>query len=83
MKIAVFSASLLVAVSAHGAFAQTDMSCADFLKANAQMMSQMSPADRAVLTADPAAAAMDKKVREWCEKNPRSPVSEAMMKALN
>lgn len=64
------------------AFAQTDMSCGDYLKTDEQMKKQMSAADRAALTADPTAAAMDRKMLDYCTENPRAPVSEAMQKAM-
>ena len=68
------------------AMAQTDMSCADYLKSDAQMTASMSAADKATLTAqmaaDPSAAAMDKKMKAYCTANPKAPTSEAMMKAM-
>jgi len=75
--------SLLVAVvlvvSGAGAVsAQTDMSCADLLKANAQI----DAATKAEAAKDPDAAAMDKKVNDYCMKNPKAKASEAMEKAL-
>ncbi len=75
--------SLLVAValfvSGTGTVcAQTDMSCADLLKANAQI----DAATKAETAKDPDAAAMDKKVNDYCTKNPKAKASEAMEKAL-
>jgi hypothetical protein len=64
------------------AMAQTDMSCGDYLKADAQMMASMSAADKALLTADPTAAALDRKMKAYCTKNPKAPTSEAMQKAM-
>lgn len=64
------------------AFAQTDMSCADYLKADIQMQAQMTAADKAAMAKDPAAVALDKKVRDYCTKNPRAPAAEAMQKAM-
>jgi hypothetical protein len=62
------------------------MSCADYLKADAQMTASMSAADKATLTAqmnaDPSAAALDKKVKGYCAANPKASSSEAMMKAM-
>ena len=63
--------------------AQADMSCADYLKADAQMQGQMSAADKAALKADPTAAAMDDKMRAYCVANPRASAAEAMQKAMN
>lgn len=76
------SASALLALLPVAAMAQADMSCADYLKADAQMASQMSAADKATLAADPTAAALDNKVRAYCTKNPKAPASEAMQKAM-
>ena len=66
----------LAPLSAAPALAQTDMSCADYLKADAQMQAAMSPADKAALPKDPSAAALDRKAREYCTKNPKAPASE-------
>ncbi|MDB5644740.1 hypothetical protein [Methylobacterium sp.] len=63
-------------------FAQADMSCADYLKADAQMQAAMSPADKAAMQADPQAADLDNKVRAYCKANPKAPASEAMAKAM-
>ena len=76
------SAAALLALLPVAAMAQTDMSCADYLKADQQMGSQMSAADKAALAADPSAAALDKKVRDYCTKNPKTSASEAMQKAM-
>jgi hypothetical protein len=71
----------IFALTTAAAVAQTD-SCADFLKADAQMQAAMSPADKAALSSDPAAAALDRKLRDYCTKNPKAPLSEAMTKAI-
>jgi hypothetical protein len=60
------------------AHAQTDMSCADLLKANAQI----DAATKAEMAKDPTAAEMDKKINDYCAKNPKAKASEAMEKAL-
>lgn len=70
----------LYAASAH---AQADMSCADYIKADAQMQAQLSAADKAALTADPTAAALDRKMRAYCLANPKVSAAEAMEKAMN
>ncbi|MBB2963504.1 hypothetical protein [Methylobacterium sp. R2-1] len=62
--------------------AQADMSCADYLKADAQMQAAMSPADRAAMQSDPHAADLDNKVRAYCKANLKASVSEAMSKAI-
>ena len=56
--------------------AQADMSCADLLKAN----KQMDASARQTMDAD--SAAMDKKVDDYCLKNPSAKAAEAMEKAL-
>jgi hypothetical protein len=61
-----------------GAHAQSDMTCADLLKANAQI----DAATKAEMAKDASAAAMDKKINDYCAKNPTAKASEAMDKAL-
>lgn len=73
----------LALLSSAPALAQADMSCADYLKADAQMQAAMTPADKAALSKDPTAVALDRKVRDYCTKNPKAPASEAMEKAMN
>jgi hypothetical protein len=58
--------------------AQADMTCADLTKANAQI----DDATKAAMAKDPAAAAMDKKINDYCAKNPTAKASEAMEKAM-
>ena len=58
--------------------AQSDLSCADLLKANAQI----DAATKAEMAKDATAAAMDKKINDYCTKNPTAKASEAMEKAL-
>jgi hypothetical protein len=70
---AFFAVSVLSAAQA-----QSDMTCADLLKANAQIDS----ATKAELAKDAGAAAMDKKINDYCTKNPTAKASEAMEKAL-
>ena len=60
------------------AHAQTDMSCADLLKAN----TQIDAATKAEMAKDPTAAALDKKINDYCAKNPKAKASEAMEKAM-
>ncbi len=71
------AAIVIVLGGLSAAQAQSDMSCADLLKANAQI----DAATRAEMTKD-AAAAMDKKINDYCAKNPTAKASEAMEKAL-
>lgn len=67
------------------ASAQSDMSCADYLKAEAKMQADMNPADRAqmqvTMHANPQAAALDAKMKAYCRANPKASSSEAMMKS--
>ena len=58
------------------------MSCADYLKADAEAMAALSPSDKAMLQADPQAAAVDAKMRAYCKANPKASSSEAAMKAM-
>ncbi len=72
-------AAIVVSLGALGAAqAQSDMSCADLLKAHAQI----DEATKAEMAKDPAAAAMDKKINDYCTKNPTAKASEAMEKAM-
>jgi len=61
-----------------GAYAQADMFCADLTKANAQI----DAATKAEMAKDPTTAALDKKIDDYCAKNPTARVSEAMEKAM-
>ena len=63
---------------AGAASAQSDMSCADMLKAN----TQLDDATKAAMAKDPAAAELDKKMNDYCAKNPAAKVSEAMEKVM-
>jgi hypothetical protein len=65
-------------VTGFAAEAQSDLSCADLLKANAQI----DAATRAEMAKDASAAAMDKKIDDYCAKYPTAKASEAMEKAL-
>jgi hypothetical protein len=76
-KIA-WSAAFLVFGGLATANAQSDLSCADLIKANAQI----DAATKAEMAKDATAAAMDKKINDYCAKNPNAKASEAMEKAL-
>jgi hypothetical protein len=77
MKITL--AALAIVLGGLGAaHAQSDMSCADLLKANAQI----DAATKAEMNKDPSSAEMDKKINDYCTKNPTAKASEAMEKAL-
>jgi len=60
------------------AHAQSEMSCADLLKVNAQI----DDATKAEMAKDATAAALDKKINDYCTKNPTAKASEAMEKAM-
>ena len=78
MKKAIGVAALIVLSGLTAARAQSDMSCADLLKANLQI----DAATKAEMAKDASAAAMDKKINDYCAKNPAAKASEAMEKAL-
>ena len=78
MKVT-FAAIAILLGGLGAANAQSDMSCADLLKTNAQL----DAAAKAEMAKDPTAAAMDKKVNDYCTKNPTAKASEAMEKALS
>jgi len=59
------------------AFAQADMTCAQLLQSNKQIDEAMKGQPK-----DAESAAMDKKVNDYCAKNPNAKASEAMEKAL-
>jgi hypothetical protein len=74
-----FAAAVFFAFCGLGvADAQSDMSCADLLKSNAQL----DAATKAAMAKDADGAAMDKKINDYCAKNPTAKASEAMEKAL-
>ena len=77
MKTIVAAIVLLVA-SLGAAHAQSDMSCADLIKANAQI----DAATKAEMAKDATAAALDTKINAYCAKNPTAKASEAMEKAM-
>ncbi|WP_158815649.1 hypothetical protein [Methylocapsa sp. S129] len=78
MKKSIWAALFLVLGGLSAAHAQSDMSCADLLKVNAQL----DAATKAEMAKDATAAAMDKKINDYCVKNPTAKASEAMEKAL-
>jgi hypothetical protein len=69
---------IFAALGISAAQAQADMSCADLLKANAQLDEKT----KALAASDPTAAEMDRKVNDYCTKNPTAKASEAMEKAM-
>ncbi|HEY1943704.1 MAG TPA: hypothetical protein VGH40_16455 [Roseiarcus sp.] len=78
MKVT-FAAIAILLGGLGAASAQTDMSCAELLKTN----EQLDAAAKAEMAKDPTAAEMDKKVNDYCTKNPTAKASEAMEKALS
>ena len=77
-KMIIFAAGFVLA-NMGAAQAQSDMTCADLLKANAQL----DAATKDALAKDASAAAMDKKINDFCAKNPKEKASVAMEKALS
>jgi hypothetical protein len=77
MKTAAFAITIFLGAFS-AAQAQSDMSCAELLKANAQL----DAATKAEGNKDPAGAALDKKINDYCAKNPTAKASEAMEKAM-
>jgi len=66
------------------ALAQQNMSCGDYLKADKQMRGQMGGMSMSTGNAqlDAQAAAMDKKLNDYCVKNPTVGLDKAMMEAM-
>jgi hypothetical protein len=60
------------------------MTCADYLKADKRMQAQMAGVSMSTGDAkmDATAAAMDKKLRDYCAKNPTLGVDKAMEEAM-
>ena len=77
------AAAAVTALLPATAYAQT-MTCADYLKADKQMQSQMGGAQPTTGNAqlDAQAMAIDKKVKDYCTKNPTVGVDKAMMEAM-
>jgi hypothetical protein len=87
LKISTSIAAVAVTLWAACAQAQTfdpSMSCTDYLKLDKAMADQM--AGMSVSTGDAAAdkeaADMDKKIRDYCGKNPRESAMTAIQKAM-
>lgn len=70
-------AAVAVIAGMGAAWAQADMSCADLLKSNKQIEEAMKGQPK-----DAESAAMDKKINDYCVKNPAAKASEAMEKAM-
>ena len=77
MKMTLAAIGILLA-GLGAAHAQADMSCADLTKANAQI----DDATKAAMAKDPTTAELDKKLNDYCAKNPTAKVSEAMEKVM-
>lgn len=56
-----------------------NMTCADYLKAEAEMTKQMGAN---APKPDATAAALDKKMKDYCTKNPTAGVDKAMEEAM-
>jgi hypothetical protein len=78
MKKSIVAAVFLIFCGFGSANAQSDMSCADLIKANAQL----DAATKAAMAKDADGVALDKKINDYCAKNPTAKASEAMEKAL-
>lgn len=62
-----------------------NMSCADYLKAEKELTAQMggaAPPKTGDAAMDAQAAALDKKVKDYCTKNPSAGVDKAMEAAM-
>jgi len=83
MKSLIVAGTLAALLPVHSALAQ-NMTCADYLKADKQMQAAMGGA--APTTGDPKmdaqAAALDKKMKDYCTKNPSAGVDKAMEEAM-
>jgi len=85
MKSLIAAAALaaVLPIAAQNSASAQNMSCADYLKADKQMQAQMGAAPS---TGDPKmdaqAAALDKKVKDYCTKNPSVGVDKAMEAAM-
>jgi hypothetical protein len=77
------AATAFVALLPAAAVAQ-NMTCADYLKADKQVRSQMGGMSMSTGNAqmDTQAAAMDKKINDYCTKNPTDGLDKAMMEAM-
>lgn len=78
-----FALAVVAALLPAAASAQT-MTCADYLKADKQVRSQMGGMSMSTGNAqmDAQAAAMDKKINDYCAKNPNDGLDKAMMEAM-
>ena len=77
-SVAIAIALLSTTFATNLAFAQAETTCADLMKMNAQL----DAATKDAMAKDAAAAAIDKKINDYCAKNPNAKASEAMEKAL-
>jgi hypothetical protein len=75
--LAALAASLFIATAS----AQT-MTCADYLKSQKEMAAAMKGQPVGTTAAEKEAAALDKKVTDYCVKNPKASADEAVMKAV-
>lgn len=82
MKSPILAVALAAALP-FAAAAQT-MTCADYLKADQQLTAQMGGAAPTTGDAkmDAQSAALDKKMKDYCTKNPTAGVDKAMEEAM-
>ena len=74
-------AAIAASLFAANASAQT-MTCADYLKAQKEMAAAMKGQPVGTTAAEKEAPALDKKVTDYCTKNPKASADEAVMKAM-
>jgi hypothetical protein len=81
MKFLIIAAAL---VALPLAAAAQNMTCADYMKMNQQLTAQMGgkPPSSGDAKLDAQAAALDKKVGDYCAKNPTVMVDKAMEEAM-
>jgi hypothetical protein len=81
MKILIVAGALLALPAVASA---QNMTCADYMKMNQQMTAQMGgkPPSSGDAKLDAQAAALDKKVGDYCAKNPAVMVDKAMEEAM-
>jgi len=84
IKLGFGAVGFATVLAAGPVFAQSSMTCGDYLKADKQMAAQMGGASASTGDAkmDAAAAAMDKALRDYCTKNPTVSVDKAMMDVM-
>jgi hypothetical protein len=75
-------AAVAATLFAAAASAQT-MTCADYLKSQKEMAEAMKGQPVGTTAAEKEAAALDKKITDYCVKNPKASADEAVTKAMS